>query len=107
MIVPTGEPGAGFSGLLKYSLIVTVTLSSRGHRPRYLKTKRDWRNLQNVADPRNHPLLHKAGTQDSGLFFCTSYENSVVVFLKSPQNRGDSKPDSHRAVLVFSCSQVY
>jgi hypothetical protein len=26
----------------------------------------------------------KAGTQDSGLFFCASYENWVIVFLANP-----------------------
>ena len=29
-------------------------------------------------------MIHKAGIQDSGLFFCASYENWVVVFLASP-----------------------
>jgi hypothetical protein len=27
---------------------------------------------------------NEAGTQDSGLFFCASYENDFVVFLASP-----------------------
>jgi len=31
--------------------------------------------------------LRRAGSQDSGLFFCTSYENSVVIFLISTQSR--------------------
>jgi hypothetical protein len=38
-----------------------------------------------VASPRNQLETHEAGTQDSGLFFCASYENWVVVFLASPE----------------------
>ncbi len=34
--------------------------------------------------PRNQFENHEAGIQDSGLFFCASYENWAVVFLASP-----------------------
>ena len=37
-----------------------------------------------VAGPRNQFEMLKAGTQDSGLFFCASYEYWIVVFLASP-----------------------
>jgi hypothetical protein len=36
------------------------------------------------SDPRNQFEMRKAGTQDSGLFFCASYENRIAVFLASP-----------------------
>jgi hypothetical protein len=40
------------------------------------------------SGPRNQFKTHEAGTQDSGLFFCASYENWVAVFLASPEMSG-------------------
>ncbi len=38
-------------------------------------------------------MIHKAGTQDSGLFFCASYENwAVVFFASSAKSEGFSSP---------------
>ena len=46
-------------------------------------------SIRYVSGPRNHPLHRKAGTQDSGLLFCASHENSVVVFRPARKVGGD------------------
>jgi len=51
-------------------------------------------------------MIHKAGTQDSGLFFCMSYEKQVFVFLASLAKSAGLEPDGHSAVVACNRNPI-
>src|SRR3989442_2144634 len=56
-------------------------------RTKNIEGERNCRNFEYVAVPRNQSEIHKAGTQDSGLFFCVSY----TLFSDSTGRNQDGK----------------
>jgi hypothetical protein len=59
-------------------------------------------SIRYVSGPRNQFVIHKAGPQDSGLFFYASHENWVGVFLATGRVAGILEPDNHRSYLELA-----